>query len=377
LVEIGMERAASLLDVAQHFFSAALTPADWAPALDATVGLLRAEHAIIVVHEPLTGRAVLTKSAGMDDAHFARYLSPEATTWMAPFIEAMPSGTVVRAPPELMPDRHFARTELYNEVVRPANGFYAVALQHELPALSVFMAACRPRSAGNFEADDAAALQALLPHLATSLQLHHRLQATQERHDAVTTVLDRLADGVILTDAVARPTFVNARAAQIVGEADGLAMEAEPLSAATPAATHRLREAIAVVAADAANEGLRLRLDRPSRRRPLLLTVLPIWRLGAPLPGARAPRVAIFIKELDAPVAINQPAVVKAFHLTPRECEIATLLAAGHDLTEIAAAMRVARSTVRSHLVHIFAKTGARSQAALVAALSRFIEPQR
>ena len=201
-----MERAASLLDVAQHFFSAAITPADWAPALDATVGLLRAEHAIIVVHEPATGRAVLTKSAGMDDAHFARYLSPEAATWMAPFIKAMPGGTVVRVPPQLMPDRHFARTELYNEVVRPANGFYAVALRHELPALSVFMAACRPRSAGNFEANDAAALQALQPHLATSLQLHHRLQATQERHEAVTTVLDRLADGVILTDAAARPT---------------------------------------------------------------------------------------------------------------------------------------------------------------------------
>lgn len=372
-----MERATNLLEVAQHFFSAAMTPADWAPALDATVDLLGAEHAMIVVHEPATGRAVFTKSARMDDVDFARYLSPEAATWMAPFIQAMPGGTVVRTPPQLVPDRHFERTELYNEVVRPANGFYAVALQHELPALSLFMAACRPRSAGNFEANDAATLQALLPHLATSLQLHYRLQATEERHKAVASVLDRLADGVILTDAAARPTFLNARAAQIVGEADGLMMEAEPLAAATPAATRRLHEAIAVVAAEAATEGLRLRLDRPSRRPPLLLSVLPIWRLGAPLPGTRAPRIAIFIKELDAPVAINQPAVVEAFHLTPRECEIATLLAAGRDLAEIAAEMRVARSTVRSHLVHIFAKTGARSQATLVAALSRFIEPQR
>ena len=74
---------------------------------------------------------------------------------------------------------------------------------------------------------------------------------------------------------------------------------------------------------------------------------------------------------------MNQLAVIEAFRLTPRECEIATQLAGRRDLDEIAAEIRAARSTVRSHLIHIFEKTGAHSQAALVALLCRFIEPQR
>ena len=51
-----------------------------------------------------------------------------------------------------------------------------------------------------------------LQTLATRLQFRRRLQAADGHQAALAKVLDRLDDGAILTDAVARPLFPNARA---------------------------------------------------------------------------------------------------------------------------------------------------------------------
>jgi len=371
LVETGMPGATKLLAVAQHFFDAAMEPAEWAPALAGAVDLLQGEHAVLFAQETASGHPIIARSAGMDEADFGRFLSPEAARLMAPFTAAMPNGSAVTLQ-HFMPERDFERSELYNEVVRPANGFYSVAVRHELPAMCAMVSVCRPRQKGDFAADDAVRLQTLLPALATSLQLHSRLQAADGHYAAVATVLDRLEDGVILTDATARPMFLNARATRIVAEADGLDIAAAPLAAATPVTTQLLRETIAAAAAGAEIAGRQLRLARPSQRPPLLLTVLPVARLGAVVPGVGAPRVAIFIREPDAPIAIDCAAVREAFDLTPRERDVAAGLARGLDLDRTAAALGIGRSTVRSHLAQIYEKTGVHSQAALVALLARF-----
>ena len=52
--------------------------------------------------------------------------------------------------------------------------------------------------------------------------------------------------------------------------------------------------------------------------------------------------------------------------LTPREAEVLTQIAAGLSNTEIAAALFVSEATVKTHINHIFAKTGLRDRAQLV-----------
>lgn len=361
-----------LLGVADRLFEAAMVPGAWVPALEALVDHLRAEHAVLFARGTASGEQIFARSACMGEAEFERFSLPEAARWLGPFVARMPSGIAVTSPYG-MPDGDFEQTELYNELLRPANGFYSVGVRDELPGTSIFMAVCRPRCKGDFAADDAAALQAILPALSTGLQLHQRLHLAEGRSEALTIALDSLEEGVILTDKMGRPKFLNARAARIVEEADGLHIASSPLAAATPIATQRLRATIAAAAADAATATQQIRLARPSHRAPLLLTVLPVWRLGALVPGAGAPRVAIFIRETDAPIAIDSALLREAFNLTPRECDVATRLAGGLDLDRTAAELRIGRGTVRSHLMQIYEKTGAHSQAALVALLVRFM----
>jgi DNA-binding NarL/FixJ family response regulator len=53
--------------------------------------------------------------------------------------------------------------------------------------------------------------------------------------------------------------------------------------------------------------------------------------------------------------------------LTPREVEVLTQIAAGQSNTEIAATLFVSVATIKTHINHIFAKTGLRDRAQLVA----------
>jgi DNA-binding NarL/FixJ family response regulator len=64
---------------------------------------------------------------------------------------------------------------------------------------------------------------------------------------------------------------------------------------------------------------------------------------------------------------MNSPKAAQAHaltdDLTPREAEVLKLLAAGLSKTEIAAALFVSTATVKTHVNHIFSKTGARDRA--------------
>jgi DNA-binding CsgD family transcriptional regulator len=271
----------------------------------------------------------------------------------------------------IIPDRDFARTAFYNECIRPLQGFHSVQIRQASATSPFVFVVCRPQGPGDFDAGETAILEMLTPHLATALDLHGRLQAANNRRLALEQGLDQLDSGVIFTDASARPVFVNQRALDIAAQSDGLILGPIGLSGSTPQVTRQLRAAIASVSSEEGSHRRQLRLERPSRRPPLLLTLLPIWRLGLS-PGVATARVTIFIKEPDLPVLIDGAAVAEVFRLTARESEIATLLASGLDLTEIAATLAINRATAKVYLKRIFDKAGVHSQAKLVGLLRGF-----
>ena len=379
-----------MLDTIDRLYAAVLTPAAWPAAVESVTDLLQAEHAIVCVPGGADGSGAFA-TVRMDAAHAALISSAEAARLGSRIISDLPIGLAVSWP-SIIADRDWEKSPFYNEIIRPANGFYSVNVFVDVPAGEMTgFNFCRPRKAGPFDLGEVDMLQSLLPHFANVLELRRRLGAAFRENNDLLQVLERMDTGVILTDAASRPSFANGRALEIVAQADGLSLAAGRLSAAVSAATQRLRQAIAAASThvatafpSGAGPGLKLRLKRPSGRPPLLLWLFPIQALGQPLgqslgasaAGAPAPRIAIFITEPDDGPPIDRDAIADAFELTPREAAIAALLAGGHDLAGAAQALAIGIGTARYHLKHVLDKTSTRSQATLVATLRGFLGPR-
>jgi DNA-binding NarL/FixJ family response regulator len=80
---------------------------------------------------------------------------------------------------------------------------------------------------------------------------------------------------------------------------------------------------------------------------------------------SRGQRFAIADADQVAAASANGEAAAPD-DLTPREAEVLGQIAAGFSNTEIAAALFVSEATVKTHINHIFAKTGLRDRAQLV-----------
>jgi len=193
--------------------------------------------------------------------------------------------------------------------------------------------------------------------------------------EAVRAILDAVGPALLLVDDDCRPIFINRRAALILAQRDGLTLGPNGLMTDSLKVTRSLRGAIARVAAhahslQAHSRTLRLSVARRHPHPPWLLSILPIAPDGAG--GVPARYAAIAILECEGHTRIDPSSAADYFLLTPREAEVAALLAAGRNSREAARAMHIGIGTVRTHLKSLFDKTGARSQTALALKLQAF-----
>ena len=355
-----------VLGAVSQLYAAALAREDWSSALEQVRDAFAGHHVILATHDFGSGLVPFASGVGIDERDRDRVLSEDAWRMASPYFGTVPLDAALPRG-ALVSDAEFVRSEFYNEILRPARGFHGVgALLRGPGSLMASINICRPAYAGAYDAPDAAALQTLLPHIAMALEVQARMSAAADRSRSLEGLLDRFAVAALVSDPSARPSFLNARADALLAAADGLALSPAGLVAATPELTHELRAGIARVAAsngDGRIAAIRLRLLRPSRRPALRITLTPAWRLDPDSAGS----VAVLVSEPDAPPLIDKQALADAFHLTRREADVACLLASGADISSIAAALDLGIGTVRSHLKHVFRKTGAASQAALVA----------
>lgn len=364
-----------VLGAMNRLYAAALGREDWSSALEQVRDALAGHHVILATHDFGAGLVPFASSTGIDERDRDRVLSEDAWRMASPYFGTIPLDAALPRG-ALVSDAEFVRSTFYNEILRPARGFHGVgALLRGPGPLMASINICRPAYAGAYDAPDAAALQTLLPHVAMALEVQARMTAANGRSRSLEGLLDRFAVAALVSDPAARPSFVNAGAENLLAAADGLALSPAGLVAATPELTLELRSSIARVAAsngDGRIAAIRIRLQRPSRRPALRVTLTPAWRLDPD--GASNGSVAVLVTEPDAPPPIDKEALADSFQLTRREADVACLLAAGADISGIAAALDLGIGTIRGHLKHVFRKTGTTSQGALVALARGFIQ---
>jgi len=360
-----------ILNAIEQLSQTVLEPATWPVALDAAVNLLGGDHAVLFTNKQSAMTLPFGVSAGLDARDIERFVSPLAMRLMAPLEQMLIPG-VVTSSTDLYSDPEFEQAELYNEIVRPTNGFYSTSVQQDRTDLAFHLSICRSRNRGAFTAREARRLVMLLPHMTIALDLRQRLQISEHRSRGLTEALNGLNEGAIVLDGSSRPLIVNARAERILQRGDGLALGSGRLRASIDALTVKLSDAIALANATATTTNRQIYLPRLPPRLPLLLTVIPIWRLQVQPPGLGMPRVLILIKEPDARSDVDRIALEDIFRLTRRESETAALLADGASAREIASKLNLTVGTVRFNIKRIFQKTGTHSQTELVVLVRQF-----
>jgi DNA-binding CsgD family transcriptional regulator len=185
--------------------------------------------------------------------------------------------------------------------------------------------------------------------------------------------LDALAVGVLFTTEDGSVLHANRAARELATQGDGFSLSEGRVTSPSPRQNKKLRAHLA----QAARPGARMSaicLPRASQFRPYILLIAPLGQtsLGGLSPMTRTEQpVLVFIRDPESGFALACSDVCTVLGLTPAEARVLIAIADGASLAETSASLGISKNTVRSHLQHIFIKTGVTRQSELVILASK------
>jgi DNA-binding CsgD family transcriptional regulator len=187
--------------------------------------------------------------------------------------------------------------------------------------------------------------------------------------------LDALRCAVVLTDEHGIILHSNRSAEHMLDHGTPVQSARGILQATASSAASELRSALSFAARNEARigkTGLAIRLTEPEEP-PIFAHVLPLTGSDFRTRLQPAAVAAMFIGAPDEQDGADT--VAAAFGLTPAEARVLASLFAGRTLVETAAMLRISRATAKTHLEHIFLKTGVTRQAELMRLWTELISP--
>lgn len=346
-------------------YCAVLAPEQWDSAMFAiarafqahTASLVSADHGSRTLqHAQMPAAAAQTYSA-----HYERL------DHVLDAVEAGPVGAV-RTGAELMwPYQH---CEFQIDWARP-NGLHDGLFVRLTagPAVTSLAIANVQRSDRFDSPEHVALVTRLTPHLQQALRMQGRLEELDHRSGDLTEASEAVSHGIVIVDR-RRVGYANRAAERILAARDGLRIDDGLLRADSPFADAQLEHSISRASApDSADVwGGSFLCARPSGRRPYVIHVLPTEPNSAAAHTSGRVMVVVVDPECrpEPPVTLLR----RLYGLTNSEAQVALLVMRGEGLAPIADELSVSLTTVKTHLAHVFDKTGMHRQAELVRLLS-------
>jgi DNA-binding CsgD family transcriptional regulator len=218
----------------------------------------------------------------------------------------------------------------------------------------------------------------LLPHVRRAVTISNVLDVRAIVGTRMAEALNALRCAVVLVNEHGTILHANCAAEHMVDEGGPIQSPQGVLQATAPSAASELRSALSLAARNEAGigkTGLAIRLTEPDAP-PVFAHILPLTGSDFRTRLQPAAVAAVFI---GAPPDAQDGAdgLAAAFGLTPTETKVLASLFAGRTLAETAATLGITRTTAKTHLEHIFLKTGVTRQAELMRLWTRLIFPTR
>jgi DNA-binding CsgD family transcriptional regulator len=269
---------------------------------------------------------------------------------------------------DVLPPPEFVETEFYKEWMSPQGwgDVLSVNLDKTTTSRAVFSIARHARD-GLVDEEMRHRVRLLVPHVRRAVMIGKLIDLNRQQAAALADTLDGLHAGAFLVDADGRLVHANTSANDMLREGNLLHANGR-LVAFDAKGDQELNDIFAAArAGDTALGGKGVAVQLTARNGEQFVThVLPLTTGARRQAGVAYSAVAaVFVQRAgnDMP---SLDTLAERYQLTPAELRVLIAIIDVGGVPEVAAALQLSQATVRTHLRHVFEKTGVRRQADLV-----------
>jgi DNA-binding CsgD family transcriptional regulator len=280
---------------------------------------------------------------------------------------------------DLMPYHELIETGFYQEWARPQGLIDFVSAVLDRSAASVAMFGVFRHERDGFVDDETRyRMRLIAPHIRRAVLIAGMFDLKFAEAATFADTLDGLDTGLYLVDAGGRLIHANAAGHAILDAGDILYDLGGRLAGGDAQVNQTLREVFAAAGqGDAAlgTKGIAVPLIGKDGER-YIAHALPLTSGARRRAGVIYTAVAaLFVRKAALAMSSRSEVIGKMFKLTPTELRVLLAIVEVGGVPEVAAALGVADTTVRTHVGRLFEKTGATRQADLVRLVAGYAAP--
>jgi DNA-binding CsgD family transcriptional regulator len=280
---------------------------------------------------------------------------------------------------DIMPYEEFRETLFYKEWAQPQGWVDAASAVLDKSATSyAAISVMRHESDGLVDDDTRWRMSLLVPHVRRAVLIGKVIELHKAEASTLADTLDGLTAGMFLVDKTGRIGHANESGHVMIGEARFVRAAAGRLVATDPRANQTLQDSFA--AAECGDDAVGVKgisVPLPARAgQEHVAHVLPLTAGMRRRAGTSYSAVAaVFVRKATLDVPSPLETVAKRHRLTPSELRVLLAIVEIGGVPEVANALGISETTVKTHLRHLFEKTSTTRQADLVKLVARFANP--
>ena len=280
---------------------------------------------------------------------------------------------------DLLPYDQFIKSDLYQEWARPQGliDFVSIVLDKSETSVAMFGVFRHERN-GFVDGEARRRMRLIAPHIRRAVLIARMFDLKVAEAGTLADTLDGLDAGLYLVDADGRLIHANTAGQAILDARDILHEIRGHLVACDPKVNQTLRDVFAAAGqGDSAlgARGIAVPLTGKDGQRHVA-HALPLTSGARRRAGVAYSAVAaLFVRKASLAMPPRSEVIGKAFKLTPTELRVLLAIVEVGGVPEVAAALGVADTTIRTHVSRLFEKTGTARQADLVKLVAGYATP--
>lgn len=280
---------------------------------------------------------------------------------------------------QLCPDEQLMRQPIYEQFLKPRQLHYGGGVNFlRTPDISAVQIVLRSRETGPLTEQELTEWNQIVPYVKTAVSASLEQSRLRSENELYNDHFASLGNGLIFLSPTGRIHRMNDTARGILSHRPDILCKDGHLSFTKPNLDAELRSILRDFAGDFkanSRQSVARKIAVPREASlntaPLLVVLTAVHKPSARSFDPNSFTILLHLIESQQIAPADTKVLEKLFGWTPTEARLAGLLATGQSLEEVTAQMNISIQTGRTHLKHVFAKTGFNRQGELIAFINR------